>query len=337
MSTYTLFAVILALPVSLQVHAEESAPVAAFPKLNEKVAALGVRAQPVPERLYGGQPASFSKQGMPVVPNLKLTYAPDDEKMPPDELSVELAPGESTTALELMKKWALANAEQAKTANLKLDSNGKYRLKFSGLAARKLADLQFTEPIEGDKKRVEEYRLTFRALTARQATLLVLKDGQESAVATVSTGVVLGAEHRQMEVKVRKNKVKLNEKEPVMRLGKKPRDPRYKRVTLAMPRPESGDDPSVLMATVGRVQLQCEIVRAKDAGNAQEGNVPRGWSFRGRNGATAPELILPSQFDGREALGVFIRVLDHKKDPFSPRTRETKLEVMLVETMFIED
>ena len=337
MTHQALFAILLALPASLQVHAEEGRPAAAFPKLNEKVTALGVRALPVPERLYGGQPASFSKQGLPVVPNLKLTYAPDDERMPPDELSVELAPGESTTALELMKKLALTNAEQAKISNLKLDPNAKYRLKFSGLAVRKLADLQFTEPIEGDKKRVEEYRLPFRAITARQATLLASKDGQESAVATVSTGVVLGAEHRQMEVKVRKNKVKLNEKEPVMRLGKNPRDPRYKRVTLAVPRPESGDDPSVLMATVERVQLQCEIVRGKGTGDAQEGNGPKGWSFRGRNGATAPELILPSQFDGKEALGVFIRVLEHKKDPFSPRTRETKLEVMLVETEFIED
>jgi hypothetical protein len=116
---------------------------------------------------------------------------------------------------------------------------------------------------------------------------------------------------------------------PVVRLGKKPKNPRYKRITLSFPRPESGEDPSTIVASVGRLQFPCEIVMGRTPQTVKERRQPRHWVFRGRQGAIVEELILPSQFDGKEALGVFLRVTSHKKEAFSPRTREIKIEAIL--------
>jgi len=317
----------LVLSCGFWTHAEAILPGIQFSKLREKVEALGFSALALPLKLHDGKPPALSKDARPEIPDLKLSYAWDEKKKVPKELEIELAPGEHVAALTLMERLTGQKPE--------LEDGAKgYRLQFSGLAPLKLTGLQFARPLEGRKRNVKEYQLASTALTAKQVALLASGTGKEVKPITAPVGLVLGAEYRQMKTKVREHRVLLNETKSMVYLGRKPKNPRHKRIALTFPLPESGQDPSTLVTAVGLVRHQFEIVLAREPQTVIERRYPRGWAFRDREGAVTPELILPSQFDGQEALGAFIRVTGHEKEPFRPRTRELKLEVLLVEVKF---
>ncbi|MDA1142413.1 MAG: hypothetical protein O3B01_27940 [Planctomycetota bacterium] len=292
----------------------------AFPTLHKKITELGFNALPVPLRLYNGQPPALTEKGIPVVPELKLKYAPDEEKIVPAEIVVELTAEEYSAAVQNL----FSTAEPAPPAALSTGQTCK--LTFLGVSPIRLVDLQFSKAIDGDRKALQEYQLSVASLTARNATLQI--QGQDTSYKT--EGVVLASDYREMHLKTSKKSVLLDLEHPVVHLGKKPKNPIYKRIALSFPRPESGDDPSTIVASVGRLQLPCEIVIGSTPQTVRERRQPSDWVFRGRQGARVEELILPSQFDGKEALGAFLRVTSHKKEAFHPRTREIKLEVILV-------
>jgi len=311
----------------VRTHAEEALTGIQFPKLREKVEALGFPARALPLKLQDGKPPALSENGRPEAPDLKLSYAWDEEKKVPEALELELAPGEQAAALALM--------EELTGQKPKLEGGAQgYRLRFSGLAALKLSDLEFTRPLGGKKRNVKEYQLAFTALTAKQVALLASGAEPDLKPITAPVGIVLGAEYRQMKTRVREKRVVLNETESMVYLGRKPKDPKYKRIALTFPRPESGEDPSTLVTAVGLARPQFEIVLAREPQTLIERRNPRDWAFRDRDGVVAPELILPAQFDGQEALGAFIRVTGQEIDAFRPRTRELKLEVLLLEVKF---
>jgi hypothetical protein len=313
--TFTLFLFLLLAPLA---HSKDAPP--ALPALHKKVTDLGFKALPVPLRLYNGQPPALSKKGVPEVPELKLKYVPDEEKVVPAEITIELTASEYSFAV----KTFFDASEPAPPATL---STGQAcKLTFLGVSPIRLVDLQFSKAIDGDRKALQEYQLSVAALTARKATLQL--QGQEVTYAT--DGVVLASEYREMHLKTSKKRILLDMEHPVVHLGKKPKNPRYKRIALSFLRPESGEDPSTIIASVGRLQFPCEIVIGSTSQTIKERRQPKHWVFRGRQGAMAEELILPSQFDGKEALGAFLRVISHKKDAFHPRTREIKLEAILV-------
>jgi hypothetical protein len=292
----------------------------ALPTLHKKITELGFNALSVPLRLYNGQPPALTKKGVPKVPELKLKYVPDEEKVVPAEITVELAAAEYSAAVKAL----FATAEPAPPAALSAGQTCK--LTFLGVSPIRLIDLQFSKTIDGDRKALQEYQLSVAALTARKVTLQL--HGQETSYAT--DGVVLASEYREMRLKTSKKRMLLDMEHPVVHLGKKPKDPRYKRIALSFLRPESGEDPSTIVASVGRLQFPCEIVIGSTPQTVRERRQPSNWVFRGRQGAMAEELILPSQFDGKEALGAFLRITSHKKEAFHPRTREIKLEAILV-------
>jgi hypothetical protein len=322
---------LLVFPLCLGVYAEEGPPAAGFPKLQEKVESLGFPALAAPLKLYGEKPPALSENGTPEVPDLALTYAWDETKKIPEELAVELTAADGAPALAMIEKWT---GQKPNLGKLDLQAARSCSLKFSGLAAVKLADLQFVQPLEGDKKKLKECRLAFSALTAKKVTFQAAEAGKEPVSVVTPVELMLGGEYRPMNLKAKKKRVMLNEEESVAYLGKKPKDPTQKRVSLAFPKPESGEDPSTLLATAGAARVQCEIVLAREPQTPVERRQPRGWVFRDKKGETAPEIILPSQFDGKEALGAFVQVLDQKKDPFLPRTRELTLEVIVLEVTF---
>ncbi|MDP6119110.1 MAG: hypothetical protein QF437_01245 [Planctomycetota bacterium] len=313
---HSLTPILFLLLVSLA-FGKEASP--ALPTLHKKITELGFKALPVPLRLYNGRPPALTKKGVPEVPELKLKYVPDEEKIVPAEITVELTAAEYSATV----KNLFAAAEPAPPAALATGQTCS--LTFAGVSPIRLVDLQFSKAIDGDRKALQEYLLPVAALTAKKATLQF--QGQDASYA--SDGVVLAAEYREMHLKVSKKRVLLDIEHPVVRLGKKPKDPRYKRIALSFLRPESGEDPSTIIASVGRMQFPCEIVMGSTPQTVKERKQPKHWVFRGRQGAMAEELILPSQFDGKEALGVFLRITSHKKEAFSPRTREIKLEAIL--------
>jgi hypothetical protein len=317
--------------LSFGVYAEEETLGAGFPKLREKVESLGFPALASPMKLYGEKPPALSEKGTPEVPDLALTYAWDETKKIPEELTVELTPTECAPALAMIEKWT---GQKPDLGKLNLQAAKACSLKFSGLAAVKLADLQFVQPLEGEKKKVKEYRLAFTALTAKKVTFLASEGAQEPVSVVAPINIVLGGEYRPMNIKARKKRVLLNEEESVVYLGKKPKDPTRKRISVAFPKPESGEDLSTLLATAGASRVQYEIVLGREPQTLIERRQPRGWVFRDKKGETTPEIILPSQFDSKEALGAFVQVLDQKKDPFHPRTREITLEVIVLEVTF---
>jgi hypothetical protein len=300
-----------------------SAPIG-FAKLRAKVEELGFPALASPLEIRKGEMPALTEKGEPEISDLKLTYEKDATKSLPAELTFDLTAEECASAAKLLKaengKWKMENG----------------KLKIAGLSALKLADFQFVRPLGGETGDVKEWRLAFTALTAEKLSLLQSSDSQETAEVVSVSNVLLGGEYRQMEVDTKKKKVELSEKkERSARVGMKPKDPKNKRVGLGLPKPESGEDPTVFMATVGPSQFSYEIIAAEETTGPSRRS-PIGWLFRAKDGATFPELILPSQFDGKEALGVFVRVLEHSKDPFRPRTRKATLEVVLVEVKFEE-
>jgi len=327
----TLRLALLLFPFCLGTYAEEGTPGTGLPKLREKVESLGFPALVAPLKLYGEKPPALAENGTPEVPDLALTYAWDETKKIPEELIVELAATDCAPALAMIEKWT---GQKPDSGKLNLQAANACSLKFSGLAAVKLADLQFTQPLEGEKKKVKECRLAFTALTAKTVTFQASEAGKEPVSVVTPVNIMLGGDYRPMNIKAKKKRVMLNEEESVVYLGKKPKDPTRKRVSLAFPKPESGEDPSTLLATAGAARIQCEIVLAREPQTPLERRQPRGWVFRDKKGEMATEIILPSQFDGKEALGAFVQVLDQKKDPFHPRTRELTLEVIVLEVTF---
>lgn len=309
-----------------------SAPVG-LSKLRARVASLGFPAWVAPLKIRGQEMPALTEEGEPDVSDLKLSYVQDKEKEIPSELTFDLTPDEFVSAARFLRtlEQGKGKASDDKDEDVQPGPSAFLKIRASGVKAWKLEDVQFSRPLGGKKKNIKEWQVAFTALTAEYLSLLKSEPaGQPLSVASISN-CLLGGEFRQMEVDTRKETVELGEKERVVKVGMKLKDPKRKRVSLGLPRPESGELPTVLMATVGRNQFRYQIVSSSEVGEKESQEASTGWVFRTEEGTVYPELILPCQFDGQGALGIFLRVMDHTKEPFHPRTREAKIEVILAE------
>lgn len=317
----------------LSLHAEEklsflSAPIG-FAKMRMEVEKLGFPSLSAPVKLVKGEVPARSKEGRFQASGLELVYEPDGTKPAPKELTFKLDGEEVASAARLLAPLVGDKEGETEGINRKAGT-----LKVSGLSALKLVDLQFVRPLGGAKKNFKPLRIAFTALTAERVALLQAQDGQTKEVLAVSN-VVLGGDYRQMEVKTKKDKVKLNKKNRIVRMTMKRRDPKRKSASLAIQRPESGELPTPFITSLGHRRNYYIIVPKHERTNSlADRHLKQEWLFLSKDGKKHEELILPSQFDSKGALGVFLRILDHKKEPFHPRTREAKIEVVLVEVRF---
>lgn len=308
---------------------------AAFLKLGEKVEAAGFPGLPRPLRIRGSEMPVLTEEGEPDISDLRLSYTRDGLNTLPGEWVVELTAAEFESAASWLRELEKSEARSNVPGDGVPGPGALLYLRATGLAVWRLTDLQFSRPLGGKKRNVVEWRLPFTALTAERLSLVKSEPGggQSASVVSVSS-CLLGGEFRLMDVDTKKETVELGDKERVTKVGMKLKDPKRKSVSLGLPRPESGEMPTLFMATVGRTQYRYEVVSSDAAAAASDPADSTGWVFRGGDGTACPELILPSQFDGQEALGVFLRVKEHRKEPFRPRTREAKIEVILVEVRF---
>lgn len=311
---------------------DKSAP-AAFARLRAKVESLGFSPLDTPLKLRKKEPPAFTRAGKPDVSDLKLYYELDDLRAVPENLAIEL--DEKAFAGVANRLQGLADSALPAREMMEAGPEAVYRMKLFGLAAQKLVGLEFLRPLHGKKGNLTEWKLAFTTLTVRRLSLEITEIGQRPRPVLQAHDLILGGQYRQMKIKTKKKKVEFKKGARVIKLGMKLKDPRRKRIGLGFPRPESGEDLSMLVATVGHRRLEYRIEPViENSARIDRFRKPRRWVFIGTSGAKYDEVILPSQFDGKSALGIFLRVLDHKKEPFRPRTRSARFEAILAEVAF---
>jgi hypothetical protein len=317
--------ILLLLSLDLLVSAESPTPPrpsGIWARLNAKVESLGFPGLPVPLEIRKDEIPVLSKDGKAEIPDVQLVYAEDVRAPVPPDIAVDLKSEEAADVAATLG-WREFRAA----------AGAAYRLEATGLSALKLVDLQFVRPLGGDTDAIREWRVALTVLRAADLALREVRDGQVTPPVVQAAAWVLGGQYRPMQVKAKKRTIRLesnDEKKRMEWVGMKPKDANSRRAAIGLLPPESGDEPTLLMVTAGRRQARFGIVPSDPAYVPKPKQPPEDWTFLGHNETRVSEIILPSQFDGQEALGVFVRILAHEKEPFHPRTRRATLEVVLV-------